>query len=123
MSKIETPSEMGNRKGSQKTTTTFTVAFLPRQNKLKEPPTLPALRDGGHLVVWCEPELLFHYHGVVGLAFGQGNGHRSPHCIKGGYPYGYILEEVAERPAHWPLKEPRGRTREARERALAKMRR
>lgn len=63
-----------------------------------EVPTLPAYRSGAHLLVWCEHEHVWHYHGAVSDRPGDGDGHRVAHCLCPRSPYqdtGYVLAEVA----------------------------
>lgn len=43
-------------------------------NTLTAIPTLGAYRKGNQLVVWCEHEAIWHYHGI-------GEGHRAAHCV------------------------------------------
>lgn len=90
-------------------------------NSTRKPAKIPAFREGVHLVIWCEQELVFHYHGAVGPEFGAGDGWRAAHCGSDNLLPDYYIEEVAERPAHWPPREPRGRTREQRLRSLHRM--
>jgi hypothetical protein len=66
-------------------------------NTHNPPPTIPAYRENGQLVVRCPFCGTRHVHGAVGPQVGAGDGRRAAHCVADDSPFrqtGYILQEV-----------------------------
>lgn len=64
-------------------------------------------RDTNALEIVCPYCDELHYHGGCG-APGEGDGHRSAHCIAPGSERGYILREIGTREGRSPVRRRRG---------------